>query len=143
MASTNHTTNYNLPQWERTDPFQMEDFNDAFEKIDTQMKVASDAAAEGPKIITGTYVGTGTFGNSNQSSLTFDKKPLAVFIGGGYYVGILVRGSAGGISYAETNDHGQLYTTWSDHSVQWYTSMNNNRQLNHNGTTYYYLAVVE
>lgn len=31
----NHTTNLHLPQWEETDRIQMDDFNDAFDKIDT------------------------------------------------------------------------------------------------------------
>ena len=41
----NHTTNYALPSWESTDRILMEDFNDAFETIDTQMKAHSDAIA--------------------------------------------------------------------------------------------------
>ena len=41
----NHTTNYALPSWESSDRILMEDFNDAFETIDTQMKAHSDAIA--------------------------------------------------------------------------------------------------
>ena len=143
MASTNHTTNYNLPQWERTDPFSMDDFNDAFDKIDTQIKNANNAAAAGPKIITGTYAGTGAFGSSGKTTLTFSKKPLAVLIGGGSNVGIMVRSGQSGLSYEHNNSRGQLILTWGDNSVQWYASASANMQLNQSGVTYSYLAVVE
>lgn len=45
MASTNKTTNYSLPQWIGSDkPTYLGDFNDAFSKIDTQMKSNNDTA---------------------------------------------------------------------------------------------------
>lgn len=48
----NHTTNLHLPQWEETDRIQMDDFNDAMERLDT-------AVAAAPRIATGTYAGNG------------------------------------------------------------------------------------
>ena len=49
----NHTTNYQLPKWEKTDRIQMKDFND--------MTAALDAAlAAKSRVITGTYTGDGT-----------------------------------------------------------------------------------
>lgn len=45
MGATNHTSNYNLPQWIGTDkPTFLGDLNDAFLKIDTQMKANADSA---------------------------------------------------------------------------------------------------
>ena len=38
------TTNYKLPQWVKSDQIKMDDFNDAFGKIDAQMKKNADAA---------------------------------------------------------------------------------------------------
>lgn len=38
------TTNYKLPQWVKADQIKMEDFNDAFGKIDAQMKKNADTA---------------------------------------------------------------------------------------------------
>ena len=38
------TTNYKLPQWVKADQIKMDDFNDAFGKIDTQMKKNADKA---------------------------------------------------------------------------------------------------
>ena len=36
------TTNYKLPQWVKADQIKMDDFNDAFGKIDAQMKKNAD-----------------------------------------------------------------------------------------------------
>ena len=46
MSYTNHTTNYNLPQYIGTDkPTYLGDFNTAMGAIDTQMKANADAAS--------------------------------------------------------------------------------------------------
>ena len=46
MASTNHTDNYNLPQWIGTDkPTWLGDVNGAFSTIDTTMKATADNLA--------------------------------------------------------------------------------------------------
>lgn len=42
----------------------------------------SDLVANGPKIQTGSYVGTGTYGSSNPCSLTFDFVPQLVILAG-------------------------------------------------------------
>lgn len=45
MGATNHTANYDLPQWIGTDkPTFLGDLNDAFLKIDTQMKANANSA---------------------------------------------------------------------------------------------------
>lgn len=47
MSSTNHTTNYNLPQFIGTDkPAWLGDVNPAMAAIDTQMKANADAASQ-------------------------------------------------------------------------------------------------
>ena len=38
------TTNYKLPQWVKADQIKMDTFNDAFGKIDAQMKKNADKA---------------------------------------------------------------------------------------------------
>jgi len=45
MAS-NHTTNYQLPKWEKTDRVQMKDFNDMTATLDAALKANADAIAE-------------------------------------------------------------------------------------------------
>ena len=44
MAS-NHTTNYQLPKWEKTDRIQMSDFNDMTATLDAALKANADAIA--------------------------------------------------------------------------------------------------
>ena len=39
------TTNYQLPKWEKSDFIKMDDFNDAFGKLDAALKTQSDAIA--------------------------------------------------------------------------------------------------
>ena len=40
------TKNYGLPKWEKSDFIQMNDFNDAFAKLDAALKQNADATAE-------------------------------------------------------------------------------------------------
>ena len=70
MASTNHTDNYNLPQWEATDAFRREDFNEAFSKIDTAI------AGAGAKIAIGFYTGN----NAEERTFALDFTPVAVLV---------------------------------------------------------------
>lgn len=52
--STNHTPNYQLSQWERSDRIQMEDFNSDNAKIDAAL---AELQANQLRITTGTYMG--------------------------------------------------------------------------------------
>ena len=110
MASTNHTSNYDLPQWEATDPFKREDFNDAFQKIDTEIKGANDAASnavnavntavsqiECCNVMVGTYTGDSTssrtisLGVTPKAVVVIDKG-LAILHDSKYYGGAAVTG---------------------------------------------------
>ena len=66
----NHTQNYALPSWESSDRILMEDFNDAFETIDTQMKAHSDAIAGKAAQSTVNSLTQTVSGKANQSDLT-------------------------------------------------------------------------
>ena len=66
----NHTTNYALPSWESSDRILMEDFNDAFETIDTQMKAHSDAIAGKAAQSTVNSLTQTVSAKANQSDLT-------------------------------------------------------------------------
>ena len=50
------TTNYKLPQWVKADQIKMDDFNDAFGKIDAQMKNADKANAAASAESVGTQI---------------------------------------------------------------------------------------
>ena len=101
MAS-NHTTNYQLCQWEATDKVLRTDFNQDNAKIDAALKanadaISAEAAARAAavsslsqeiaqmgncRIVTGSYTGNGTYDQYHKNSLTFPAAPLMVFIHG-------------------------------------------------------------
>lgn len=70
MSYTNHTTNYNLPQYIGTDkPTYLTDFNGAMNAIDAQMKLNADSASTA-----GTNATTANTNIGNLASLTTDEK---------------------------------------------------------------------
>ena len=115
MAS-NYTTNYNLFQWEPTDPVQRTDFNADNLKIDTVLASKAEATALSsltqtvnqkasqsaldaaiaaiPKVVVGTYIGDGT--QNRKISLPFT--PKAVYVNP-YHGWTTVREGNGDRSY--------------------------------------------
>ena len=73
MAS-NHTTNYQLPKWEKTDRVQMKDFNDMTAKIDAALKANADAIAETSAAFPLVKIKEVTLGSSTARS---HRKPLS------------------------------------------------------------------
>ena len=69
----NHTTNYDLPQWEDSDRVTRSDMNAAMAGIDA-------ALASGTRTAYGYYVGTGVCGYANYNSLTFEFTPKIVLL---------------------------------------------------------------
>jgi hypothetical protein len=59
MMSSNYTTNYNLPIWEKDDAFLRTEFNECNEKIDSALGGLATALAE-DRMVIGTYTGDGT-----------------------------------------------------------------------------------
>lgn len=100
-------------------------------------------AITAPKITTGSYTGTGTYGASNPNSLTFDFEPKAVFISaegilpmvyiwGNTYMSLAPGGSkANQTAVVETNG-----TTMS-----FYSTTSAEYQLNTSGAIYSYFAI--
>lgn len=144
MAS-NYTENYGLCQWEATDQVLRTEFNADNAKIDAML-------GEIPKkgncqIVHGSYVGTGTWGNSSttQMSLTFDADPLLVLIADSYVYGFLLleRGATTTrlVSYRDDLT-GNVRLEWdTPNTVIWYSSMAET-QANVEGRTYYYIALL-
>lgn len=95
-----------------------------------------------PRIETGSYVGTGTYGQSNPTTLTFTFEPKLVFASSTthyYSTAPMVRNS--GRSSTGTNSSNAYITVqWTDNGVSWYGS-NADYQLNYSGITYYYVAI--
>ncbi len=63
-----HTTNYQLPQWVKSDRIMMDDFNDANSKIDAALTLKCEAVA-------GTYIGDGA---STGQTISLGFTPAAV-----------------------------------------------------------------
>lgn len=105
------------------------------------------------QIATGSYTGTGTYGESNPNSLTFDFAPkmiIAVYGGKAYngqlYYPILMLLNpldAWVNSYSGNSGIGGAKTvvTWSGNTVSWYSTADVNSQLNASGTTCHYIAI--
>lgn len=153
----NQTTNYGLTQWEATDRILMEDFNSDNTKTDAALKENADniAALETAvtlcgncKIVYGSYTGTGTYGNSDPCVLTFDRKPIFVYVipqirSGAHDIHLkLLRNVPYAISL-DTNSGYVIGVEWTDNSVKWYSisAVNSGEmQLNTAGAQYFYVA---
>lgn len=79
-------------------------------------------------ISVGTYVGTGTYGESNPNTLTFNNNPVVVTIYGG--------GNTLAISSTDTSSSAYI----SGNTATWYAN-SAAAQMNSNGVTYSYVAV--
>lgn len=112
----------------------------------------SGGAIPVPRIETGSYVGTGTYGKNNPTSLTFGFTPKIVFISSsgndsptGYnrFTSPLVFGTsrARNINLDGSLTTSHLYLTWEDQSVSFYSPNSAWEQLNQSGFTYYYVAI--
>ena len=65
-----HTTNYQLPKWEKTDRIQMKDFNDMTATLDTAL------AARNCRFYTTSYTGDGEL----TKTWTFPAKPILIVL---------------------------------------------------------------
>lgn len=98
-------------------------------------------------IETGSYVGTGTYGESNPNTLTFGFTPKLVIIVAGEapldQMGTFVYNAPYGVSfYGLSQSHLiSVVLTWGENTVQFYNTDTAGRQLNQNGITYYYVAI--
>ena len=71
MSATNHTTNYNLPQFIGTDkPTWLTDVNGALSAIDTQMKANADSATSADTKATTAQTAVGTLSNLSTTDKT-------------------------------------------------------------------------
>lgn len=104
-----------------------------------------DNAVTAPKIATGSYTGTGTYGASNPNSLTLDFAPKILIIGNAANnttsICLFLPQYSG--EQAGWYNGGSMNFTVSGNTVSWYETAYNNafNQLNNSGTVYPYLAI--
>ena len=137
----NYTENYQLPQWVESDRVLMEDFNDAMTKIDQGMDAIS-------KIALGTYIGTGTYGDTSPNHLELEFQPKLVVLVAN--AGEMLRNGAVLVfGQTESSGMGSAYSsgsclnlsiTWAENGLTWY-GKDAERQLNKENTTYFFFAL--
>ena len=138
--ATNHTTNYQLNQWEATDQVLRTDFNEDNVKIDAALKNLNDriTALEQAtirsgncKLIMSTYQGNGRYGESNPTTVVFSNgEPDLILI-------MDTRGSSMMIhrgSISASSGGGAVFVDWEPDGVSWYSSVNAGDQMNNSGT---------
>ena len=143
-----YTQNLHLPQWEADDRIMRTDFNDAMASIDTAL-AANTAALLGKgncELVTGSYVGTGIYGEFQQTVFNFPGKPVVVFIGKTPYPDtnyrelVFLLRPVTWCYLGSTNT--RIIVTWGETSVSlWAGSAST--QLNETGTTYHYAALIQ
>lgn len=94
------------------------------------------------RISSGSYSGTNVYGKNNPNSLTFDFEPKLIFVGGryqfwainGFYFSILFGSSSLGSQYI-------IQMLWEGNTVKWYSTESADKQLNLQGSQYFYIAL--
>ena len=154
----NSTGNFQLNQWDPEDRILRTDFNEDNAKLDAALKSQAealaaetaareqaDAAFGNCKMQYGTYVGTGTYGDSNPTRLTFSFEPKLVIIqmldeartdDKSCPMMVLVRPL---MAFAFSKGVYRTPITWSGNSVSW-TGWDASYQFNSSGATYLYIA---
>lgn len=170
MIPIETTKNYALPKWKKSDFIQMDDFNDAFAKLDTALKAEADARAAADstaskalsaleqtvtksklcRIKYGSYTGNGKSGKANPNTLSCDFYPVLLIISRiDEYSNITRAVAIRGVSkFSSGAGNRQNINTWSERSVSWYSETETDTyynaydvQLNTSGIVYQYLIL--
>ena len=142
----NYTKHYQLHQWEPGDAFLRTDFNEDLEKIDAALEDKGNC-----RIATGSYAGTGEYGNShpNTIQLPFPAQMILLDVSTchnfnstpEYY--FLFRQAAEFMP--DDTSNGSNVLTWSDSAVSWYYTDSHSDgpfyQFNKSGQTYQYIII--
>lgn len=136
MTKTEH---YQLNQWDASDYVRREDFNEDNRKIEEALADMSNGI---PKIATGSYTGTGTYGADHPNRLTFDFKPTLVllFCPSGQNANAVCFPNKNGTVYPFTNNTG-FTVFWEGNTLFWYHYSDSIQQYNGANYLYYYMAV--
>ena len=170
MIPIETTKNYALPKWKKSDFIQMDDFNDAFAKLDTALKAEADARAAADstaskahsaleqtvtksklcRIKYGSYTGNGKSGKADPNTLSCDFYPVLLIISKiDEYSNITRAVAIRGVSKFGSGAGNRLnINTWSERGVSWYSETETDTyynaydvQLNTSGIVYQYLIL--
>lgn len=102
-----------------------------------------DNAVTAPKIATGEYTGTGTYGSGNPNTLTADFEiKLAIITGGGgnYLLAVFIQGLDNGRSFGANTNY-SLTGSILMNTLSWYNTSSAENQLNLSGYKYGYILI--
>ena len=117
------------------------------------ISTAQSTADSKCKIISGSYVGTGTYGKDNKNSLTFDNPPKMLIVTSPGRVssfttyGLLLyisgfNGLAPSTFTSRTDGFYMVTISGSGNTVSWYSTGSAEYQLNKSGVTYDYIVAI-
>lgn len=95
----------------------------------------------GARIEVGSYVGTGTYGQSNPNSLTFGFEPKIVFFANAGVWPFVNPEQTSVMQTIGASGSNTINISWDGKSVSWYSDDYHSYQLNTAGETYYYIAI--
>lgn len=138
--------------WEYIQSFNRSAYPDSGEQDGYEYEylgIPFDNAVGAPKIETGSYTGTGTYGASNPNSLTFDFTPKAVFIFGTKVsnntgASMMYFWGADSFTLIDSGYSGVQVSgmvSVSRNTMSWYDTNGAYFQCNESGLTYNYLAL--
>ena len=138
------TKNLNLNRWAPEDFVRLTQINQNFDKIDAEVGALRTATqtAGNCRIVTGSYVGTGSYGSATPNTLTFPGKPLMVFVNGGFTFTAVSPANTTAVFQEGGNMYYSIQLTWQDNSVSWYHENSVGSHMNVLGRTYYYMALL-
>ena len=118
--------------------------NDVLALIKSLIDAANSNANSKAKIVTGSYTGTGVYGERNPNSLTFDFEPKVVFIYPASARNIQNVGWPNGIQTAFIVSGGgskTCFLTWNANTLSWYNKESPANQLNGDTLVYNYVVI--
>lgn len=154
--ATNHTSNYQLNQWEPTDQVLRTDFNEDNVKLDSALNGLSTTAKQhgtqisqinqklptlgNCQIYQTTYVGN----EEKTISFTFPHKPMLIFVIGQTSAATLFAQQGVSVAAGRSSDlHGYNDFSWSGNSVSWTALEAPIYQCNKKGESYLLLALLD
>ena len=106
----------------------------------TKSYLENALANAGVRIATGSYVGDGTYGKNNQTSVTLPFTPKLFMVCDGntrYDVGLWFPG----VRYMHGMNSENIDVSQSGNTVSWYSTQNATYQYNANNCTFHWLAI--
>lgn len=125
------TKNYNLPQWEASDPVRREEVNQAFAALDTCYGAEKEPCVSGYVSITNTMV-------AGDTLATFDFEPKVIFVTVGTTVMIRSGNKGEVLTTATVTNPGNYYLTFRLSGNKLYLSTRGSSAIN--SYSCYYLA---